>query len=62
MIPIRTTTDNVVSPNSTPAKMALANPKYNIISIMVLMNIVPPELVYIIPNAYYRCNSNIRSF
>ena len=54
MIPIRTTTDNVVSLNSTPVKMALANPKYNIVSIMVLMNIIPPELVYIIPDAYYR--------
>ena len=54
MIPIRTTTDNVISLNSTPVKMALANPKYNIVSIMVLMNIIPPELVYIIPDAYYR--------
>ena len=54
MIPIRTTPDNVISLNNTPAKMALANPKYNIISIMVLMNIVPPELVYIIPTTHYR--------
>ena len=54
MMPIRTTPGNVVSLNSVPAKIALAKPKYNIISIMVLMNIILPELVYIIPNAYYR--------
>ena len=41
MIPIKTTPDNVISLNSMPAKMALANPKYNIVSIMVLMNITP---------------------
>ena len=54
MTPTRTTTDNVISLNSIPAKMALAKPKYTIVSIMVLMNIIPPELVYIIPDAYYR--------
>ena len=39
MTPIRTTPDNVISLNIIPDKMILANPTYNIVSIMVLINI-----------------------